>query len=169
MLLKFFIEKFPLVFKKTDTKLSVSVFEFLIIIYFVLFIYEQSNTYKIMYDFILILIISIWFGVAKNFYNRIKKLKYIYNENSDYNNLYKKYNSSLFNWNLSRFFFIIIWIFNIGFVCYTVESLGLIPNSFSSKILFSITLILNGSSYYGCILHACFLAKLSSLKWLFQK
>ena len=89
--------------------------------------------------------------------------------NSDYSNLYKKYNSSLFNWNLSRFFFIIIWIFNIGFVCYTVESLGLIPNSFSSKILFSITLILNGSSYYGCILHACFLAKLSSLKWLFQK
>ena len=77
MLLKFFIEKFPLVFKKTDTKFSVSVFEFLIIIYFVLFIYEQSNTYKIMYDFILILIISIWFGVAKNFYNRIKKLKYI--------------------------------------------------------------------------------------------
>ena len=38
MLLKFFIEKFPLVFKKTDTKFSVSVFEFLIIIYFVLFI-----------------------------------------------------------------------------------------------------------------------------------
>ena len=54
MLLKFFIEKFPLVFKKTDTKFSVSVFEFLIIIYFVLFIYEQSNVYKIMYDFILI-------------------------------------------------------------------------------------------------------------------